>query len=51
MQDDPEKQVSIDDIIRITEAMDDADYVNFMKLSLEQRTEIAREVLKTKKRI
>jgi len=46
MTDDPEKQVSIDDIIFITKYMDDQDYWNYMLLPLEQRVEIAREILK-----
>jgi len=51
MPDDPEKQVSLDDFIKITEAMDMADYHNFMKLPMEQRTQIALKILKEESRI
>jgi len=46
MQDETEKKVTIDDIIFITKYMDGLDYWNYMLLPLEQRVEIARDILK-----
>jgi len=46
MKDNPEREITIDDIIFITRYMDGQDYINYMSLPLAQRVEIARETLK-----
>jgi len=45
MENKPEKEITIDDIILATKHMDAAEYFNYMELPLEQRIEIAREIL------
>jgi len=45
MTDKPKREITIDDIIKATENMEDAEYRDFMKLRGPQRIEAARAIL------
>ena len=46
MGEDSEKEINLDDIIEVTGKMDDDEYILYMQLSVEDRVDIARELLK-----
>ena len=45
MGEDADREINLDDIIEVTGQMDDAEYLMYMQLSVEDRIDIARELL------